>query len=170
MLYTRGDAAFVHVVPPTCTTYLSCRSSASSSSSSSSSSSTDEEYPIFPDGMGAGSDICNFSAYVVDPLFPFDNENRSSETTVELLNKSTWWYTSTRGQDANAASNSTASETGTAVVLLGDPGFYIACLVLGDEDCSAADCLEFQVYQPHYDILQVRYSLHLQKTFNSNST
>ena len=127
-----------------------------SSSSSSGSSSVPEEYPIFPDEMGAGSDVCNYTAYAVDPLHPFDNQNRSSLTTVELLSNSTWWYTSTLGQDVNATTNNTASEAGSALVLLGDPGFYIACLILGDENCSAADCLEFQVYQPHYDILQVR--------------
>lgn len=128
----------------------------SSSSSSGSSSSSLEEYSIFPDDMGVGSDVCNYTAYIVDPLHPFDNQNRGSQTTVELSSNSTWWYTSTLGQDVNATTNSMASEAGSALVLLGDPGFYVACLILGDENCSAADCVEFQVYQPHYDILQVR--------------
>ena len=105
--------------------------------------------------MGAGSDVCNHTAYVADPLHPFDNENRSRGASVALLDNATWWYTSTLGQGADSISNSTASEAGSALVLLGDPGVYIACLLLGDENCTAADCLQFQVYQPHYDILQV---------------
>lgn len=117
------------------------------------------EYAIFPEEMGAGSDVCNYTAYVVDPLHPFDNIDRSERATVEIQNYSTWWYTSTLGQDANATSAANASDTGSALTLLGEPGLYIACLILGDEECVAADCVKFYVYQPHYDILQVRLAL-----------
>ncbi|CAM9434117.1 unnamed protein product, partial [Ectocarpus fasciculatus] len=128
----------------------------SSSSSSSSSQGGDQTYPVFlPDDLGAGSDICNLTAYVVDPVDPFNNEEVFKGATVELQNFSTWWYTSTLGQDPNEASNMSASDSGNASLLLGDPGVYFACLVSDEETCIAADCVEFVVYQPNYDFFQV---------------
>ncbi|CAN0248420.1 unnamed protein product, partial [Scytosiphon promiscuus] len=130
----------------------------SSSSSSRLSNGLDGQevmYPGLPDTLGAGSDICNLTAYVVDPLHPFDNEDIFKETTVELRNFSTWWHTSTLGQESEAASATSMSDSGSAMVLLGDPGVYFACVVSGDEECVAADCVEFVVYQPNNDFFQV---------------
>lgn len=113
-------------------------------------------YPDLPDSLGAGSDICNLTAYVVDPLHPFENKDIFKETTVELQNFSTWWHTSTLGQETEAAPATSMSDSGSALVLLGDPGIYFACVVPGDEECVAADCVEFVVYQPNSDFFQVR--------------
>lgn len=114
-----------------------------------------------PEDFGPGSDICDLAAYVVDPLNPFDNEANFEGATVELQNFSTWWYTSTLGQDAQVASavetyaDFSALASGNASVLLGDPGFYYACLVPRDEDCIAVDCVQFLVHQPNDDFFQV---------------
>lgn len=137
----------------TCTPFSLCRYS-SSSSSSRMSNGLEVLYPDLPNMLGAGSDICNLTAYVVDPLHPFENEDIFKETTVELGNFSTWWHTSTLGQERETSATST-SASGSALVLLGDPGIYFACLVPGDEECVAADCVEFVVYQPNNDFFQV---------------
>lgn len=116
----------------------------------------ESDYTPFPEDLGPGADICDLDAYVVDPQHPFDNEAVFERATVELQNFSTWWYTSTLGQDAQAASAAVpASDSGSASVLLGDPGFYVACLVLSEEDCIAIDCVEFLVHQPNSDFFQV---------------
>lgn len=122
----------------------------------SSSSTNGSDYQIIPEDLGAGSDICNLTAYVVDPLQPFDNKGVIEGATVELQDFRTWWYTSTLRQDTNATSAASASDSGSASMLLGDPGIYFACLVPADEDCIAADCVEFLVYQPNYDFFQVQ--------------
>lgn len=130
--------------------------STTSSSSSSSSSSSTAEYIAFPDDMGTGTDVCTYDAYVVDPSRPFDNNALSQNGTAVLQNSSTWWYTSTLGQHAEKTVAGNASGFGSANVLLGDPGVYFVCLVLGEEDCIARDCLEMRVYQPPSDFLQVQ--------------
>eukprot|EP00752_Nemacystus_decipiens_P001785 g1725.t1 len=115
----------------------------------------ESEYAPLPEDLGPGADICDLGAYVVDPLHPFDNEAVFEGATVELHNYSTWWYTSTLGQDAEEAAAVSALDSGSASVLLGDPGYYFACLVPSDEDCVAVDCVEFLVHQPNSDFVQV---------------
>lgn len=138
------------------------RSSMSSTSSSSSSAATNE-YTGFPDEIGAGSDICNLTAYTMDPLHPFDNEGISEGATVglEIDGYSTWWYTSTLVQEVY--SSATEADQGNASVLLGEPGLYIVCFVPGDEECIALDCVKVRVYQPPYDIIQVCCCLYRQQ-------
>lgn len=56
---------------------------------------------------------------------------------------------------------SPSSGLGRASVLLSEPGFYNACLLViagdngGDDDeCSAEECVDIAVYQPPYDFLE----------------
>lgn len=146
------------------------RSSSLSSSSSSFSSSTASSsgavstagYTVFPGDMGAGSDVCDYTAYATDRENAFSSSAMSNVSTVDFGEDSlAWWYTSSlsqeldeEDQDGNAGSG--ASERGEALVPLTDPGFYIVCLVLGDESCMATECLELAVYQPPYDFMEVR--------------
>lgn len=130
-------------------------SQSTSSSSSSSSSSPLADYIAFPDDMGTGTDVCAYDAYVVDPSRPFNNNALSQNGTAELQNSSAWWYTSTLGQLAEKTTAGDASGLGSVSILLGDPGAYFVCLVLGEEDCIAKDCLEIRVYQPPNDFLEV---------------
>lgn len=110
-----------------------------------------------PEDLGPGTDICDLDAYVVDLLDPFDTTEVFERATVDIQGSSTWWYTSTLGQDAEAASAAvSASDSGNASVLLADPGIYFACLVPSDEDCVAIDCVQFLVHQPNQDFFQVR--------------
>lgn len=133
-----------------------CLPSSSSTPSSTWIPVNESGYTPLPEDLGPGSDICGLDAYVVDLLHPFDNKAVFEGATVELQNYSTWWYTSTLGQDAEAASAAvSAFDSGSASILLGDPGYYFACLVPMDEDCIAVDCVEFLVHQPNSDFFQV---------------
>lgn len=111
----------------------------------------------FPEGMGKGSDVCDYETYDANGTAKanaFYTAELYRNATVELEDsRGTWWYTSTLGQQAVDS----RSSTGEALVLLSDPGFYITCLILGNDSCVALDCLELAVYQPPYDYMEVRF-------------
>lgn len=163
IMHVRINTAVTHLLLRTtymymyATSFCLCSSSSSPSSSSRWTVINEPDNTTLPENLGPGDDICDFVAYVVDPLHPFDNEAVFEGATVELRDFSTWWYTSTLGQDAEAASEAdlSAPDSDSASVLLGDPGVYVACLVPRDEDCIATDCVEFLVHQPNRDFFQV---------------
>lgn len=78
--------------------------------------------------------------------------------TVDLADERTWWFTASLAQHTPNATSPT-SGVGQASVLLSEPGFYTACLLLvvgDDETCPKEECVEFTVYQPPFDFLEVK--------------
>lgn len=115
-------------------------------------------HTVFPEEMGAGSDICNYTAYETDQRNAFHSESLSGESTVDLEDSLAWWYTSSLAQEVDGAET---SDQGESLVLLSDPGVYFVCLLLGNDSCEATECLELMVYQPPYDFMEVRRPYHV---------
>lgn len=137
-------------VPRSGSSGFESQTSPSTSATASTSSGTN-----FPEGIGNGSDVCEYETYDTDGTAKtnaFYIAGLYRNATVQLEDsRGTWWYTSTL--DQQAVDN--RSNTGEALVLLSDPGIYAVCLVLGNDSCAAADCLELAVYQPPYDYMEV---------------
>lgn len=83
----------------------------------------------------------------------FTDENRA-QVTVDLGDSTTWWYTASLDQVAPSGTSAT-SGVGNASVLLSEPGFYSACLLLANETCETIECINITVFQPPYDFLEV---------------
>lgn len=128
------------------TVTLTNRSAISSSSSST--------YTLFLE-MGAGSHVCNYTAYETDQRNAFYNATGGKASTVTLDDSRAWWYTSSLAQETNQTD---PSDHGRALVLLSDPGIYFVCLILANDSCNAVECLEMVIYQPPYDFMEVRLS------------
>jgi len=128
----------------------------------SSTSSTDDSQPP-PIGGDVVDDTCYFREDASRPNSAFSTDENRALVNVDLADEGTWWYTSSLGQGMPNATNLTStSGVGQASVLLSEPGFYTACLLLatrdadGDETCEKEECLDITVYQPPYDFLEVR--------------
>ncbi len=134
-------------------------SRAESPPSTTSSTSTDDEPPQGGDVM---DDTCYFREEASRPNSAFSTDATRALVNVDLVDEGTWWYTSSLGQGMPNATNLTStSGVGQASVLLSEPGFYTACLILatrdadGDETCETEECVDVMVYQPPYDFLEV---------------
>lgn len=92
------------------------------------------------------------------------DENREL-VSVDLADGHTWWYTASLSQERPNATTAT-SGVGQASVLLSEPGFYTACLLLvtggddsSDERCPDEECVNITVYQPPYNFLEASFVL-----------
>lgn len=100
------------------------------------------------------------SAFHSQSTDAFNTDAARQHTSVDLADERAWWYTATLRQEMPDTTSLT-SGVGNASVLLSEPGFYSACLLMvigsgGDnKSCSAEECLDFTVYQPPYDFLEV---------------
>ncbi|CAM9280664.1 unnamed protein product, partial [Pylaiella littoralis] len=90
------------------------------------------------------------------------DENREL-VSVDLADGHTWWYTASLSQERPNATTAT-SGVGQASVLLSEPGFYTACLLLvtggddsSDERCPDEECVNITVYQPPYNFLEASF-------------
>lgn len=105
---------------------------------------------------------CTFrpSAFHSQSKDAFNTDAARQHISVDLADERTWWFTATLGQEMPNATSLT-SGVGEASVVLSEPGFYSACLlkVIGsggdNETCLAEECVDFTVYQPPYDFLEV---------------
>lgn len=118
-----------------------------------SSSSASAGYQILPEEMGAGSSVCNYTAYETGQRNAFYSQSMIEESSVTLEDSSAWWYTSSLAQEVHETE---ASNQGEASVPLSDPGIYFVCLILANNTCEPIECLEVAVYQPPYDFMEVR--------------
>eukprot|EP00752_Nemacystus_decipiens_P001936 g1865.t1 len=104
-------------------------------------------------------DLCTYSWDAFDSQSDdaFGTDANRALVSVDLADGRTWWFTASLDQDRPNATSPT-SEVGQASVLLSEPGFYMACLLLVvglDETCPTEECVDFTVYQPPYDLLEV---------------
>lgn len=130
------------------------------SSTSSNTSSLSDDF------LGVAGDVslypCTFrpSAFHSQSKDAFNTDAARQRISVDLADGRTWWFTATLGQEMPNTTSLTSGE-GQASVLLSEPGFYSACLLAvngGDGDsetCLAEECVDFTVYQPPYDFLEV---------------
>lgn len=88
----------------------------------------------------------------------FNTEAARQHVSVDLVDNRTWWYTATLSQEMPNTTSLT-SGVGQASILLSEPGFYTACLlrevVDSSEACQEQECIDFTVYQPPNDFLEV---------------
>lgn len=90
----------------------------------------------------------------------FNTNGNRERISVDLADGRTWWYTASLSQERPNATTAT-SGVGQASVLLSEPGFYTACLLLltagGDDshyECPDQECVDITVYQPPYNFLE----------------
>lgn len=107
-------------------------------------------------------DLCTYSwdAFESPPSDAFATDANRALVSVDLVDEHTWWFTASLDQDRPHATSPT-SGVGQASVLLSEPGFYTACLLVvvgDDETCPPEECVDFTVYQPPYDFLEVAWS------------
>lgn len=107
----------------------------------------------------AAPDLCTYpwDAFSSQSNDAFVTDANRALVSVDLVDEHTWWFTASLDQDKPNATSPT-SGVGQASVLLSEPGFYTACLLLvvgDDETCPTEECVDFTVYQPPYDFLEV---------------
>lgn len=146
---------------------------------SSTSSSTSSSYsPLIGEDAG---DTCTFreDAFDSHSQDAFNTDDNRALISVDLADGNTWWYTASLNQNRPVATTLT-SGVGQASVLLSEPGFYTACLLVvaggdgdhgGDETCSTEECVDVTIFQPPYDFLEASmHTLHKQSTIAGNSS
>lgn len=104
--------------------------------------------------------VCTYSSDAFDSPSSdaFVTDANRALVSVDLADERTWWFIASLGQDKPNATSST-SGVGQASVLLSEPGFYTACMLLvigDDETCPTEECVDVTVYQPPNDFLEVR--------------
>lgn len=118
---------------------------------------------------GDASDTCTFREDGFDSHSQdaFNTEENRASISVDLADGNTWWYTASLNQNRPEATTLT-SGVGQASVLLSEPGFYTACLLVvaggdGDDDddetCSTEECVDVTIFQPPYNFLEVSNSI-----------
>lgn len=127
-------------------------------------SSTESDSSFLPDG-DEGAFECTFQEDAFDSQSDdaFNTDDNREHISVDLTDGRTWWYTASLGQERLNVTTAT-SGVGQASVLLSEPGFYTACLLLisaGDDDsderCPDQECVDITVYQPPYNFLEASF-------------
>ena len=123
------------------------------------SSSSDSDLPDFVGTTSGGDEACTIrtASFDSESKNAFSTEAARQHVSVDLVDKRTWWFTATLSQEMPNTTSLT-SGVGQASVLLSEPGFYTACLfeIRGNYHvCSYEECVEFTVFQPPYDFLEV---------------
>lgn len=110
--------------------------------------------PLSRDKYLPESCAIRYEVYTPSPRDTFYTEMDRGLVTSNLTEASTWWYTATLGQE-EPRRTSDSSTVGNTSVLLSEPGLYFACLLLGNHTCHQEECINFTVYQPPYDFIEV---------------
>ena len=121
------------------------------------SSSSDSDLPGFVGTTSGGDEACTFrtTSFDSESKDAFNTEAAREHISVDLVDKRTWWFTATKSQEMPNTTSFT-SGVGQASVLLSEPGLYTACLLeVQDLRCLLEECVEFTVFQPPYDFLEV---------------
>jgi hypothetical protein len=109
---------------------------------------------------------CEHSAYSPDAWGAFHSAAALAASDVSAADKPTWFYTSTRDQNATTAAAATSAAAGTVKVVLADVGLFRVCLFRGAALCPApTHCVTAEVYQPPTDYLEIDATSIVDSTF-----
>jgi hypothetical protein len=109
---------------------------------------------------------CDKPAYSPDKWGAFHSAAVLAASDVSAVDKPTWFYTSTAGQNAVTATAATAAVTGSKKVVLADVGLFRVCFFSGAAVCPAPSyCVTAEVYQPPTDYLEIDATSIVDSTF-----
>jgi hypothetical protein len=119
----------------------------------------------FDDAASVGS-WCEHSAYSPDAWGAFHSATVLAASDVSAIDKPTWFYTSTRGQNAVSATAASPAAAGTIKVVLADVGLFRVCMFAGAAVCPAPTyCVTAEVYQPPTDYMEIDSTSIVENTF-----
>jgi hypothetical protein len=130
--------------------------------------------PLFPnvtdevvdfDNATSIGDWCDQALYAPDKWGAFHSAAVLAASDVSAANKSTWFYTSTAGQNATIAAVAAPHTTGTIKVVLAEVGLFRVCLVPAGSLCYPSHCVTAEIYQPPEDYIEVDATSITEKTF-----